>query len=206
LGSVGLLASGGVVGSRALAGEALRVRVWLSERASEHDALGTRVAGYLDAALAEARADVEVRVADRTVSLPAENGRDVLARHWLRLVLEGFATETDVNPTTGVNLLVTDGDPTRQPAGFGRPHVAAVTGGEYVAKMGAVDETPATVTDDGVAASPMVGSYLWLPAERRRRYLGATNACGGAYPTPEPGTERRLDLRYSPCALAALLG
>lgn len=236
LGSVGLLASSGVVGTRSLAGDTLRVRVWLSERASEHDALGVRVAGYLDAALAEARTDVDVRVEDQSVSLPTEDGRAVLARRWPRLVLEGVAGATDLDPTTGINLLVTDGDPTRQPAGFGRPHVAAVTGGEYVAKMGPVDETPptvrytvpaaatqlllhecghalglghdhghATVDGDGVAASPMVGSYLWSPADDRQRYLAARSACGETLPSPEPGGRRRLGLRYSPCALAALL-
>ena len=51
----------------------------------------------------------------------------------------------------------------------------------------------------------MVGSYLWRGANARRRHLDATNACGESYPAPDAEEGRRLELRYSACALAALL-
>jgi len=237
LGGVAALASGGVVGRRALAaGDPLRVRVWFSDRAAEYDDLGARVEGYLTAALSEAETDVAVTVAEPTVSLPAEDGKAVLARRWPRLVVEGGAGLSDVDPTVGVNLLVTDGDPTRQPAGFARPHVAASTGARYVARMPPAEQVgtaapytkavaatqlllhecghalglghghgSATVTDDALVASPMVGSYLWRGEDARRRHLGATNGCGESYPSPAASEGRRLGLRYSACALAALL-
>lgn len=237
LGSVGAVASGGILSRRALAGEdPVRVRVWFSDRAAEYDDLETRVRGYLGAALDQGCEAVRITVSDESVSLPDENGRSVLAREWPIRVVEGVAGLSDVDPTTGVNLLVTDGDPTQQPAGFARPHVAAATGARYVARMPPVEEASAvvpyttaaastqlllhecghalglghghgsaTVTEDGVAASPMVGSYLWRDEEARRQYIGATNACGETYPSPDAGEGRRLGLRYSACALAALL-
>ena len=237
LGGVGALASGGLLGRRLLASDdSLQVRVWRSDRAAAYDGLGERVRGYLEAALAPVDAEIGVSVAEGTVSLPAESGRAVLARRWPRLVVEGVAGTTDLDPTTGVNLLVTDGDPREQPAGYARPHVAAATGARYVARMDPADEVGetvpysvataatqlllhevghalglshdhgrATATDEGVAASPMVGSYLWLPADDRQRYLAARNTCGETYPAPGTSGRRRLGLRYSPCAVAALL-
>ena len=216
------------------ADDAPRIRVWLSDRAAEYDDLGSRVSGYLESALAPVEDDVRVAMAEETVTLPAEDGRQILARHWPRRVVEG-AVGGDVDPTTGVNLLVTDGDPTEQPAGYGHRHVAAATGARHIAGMDPAAETPddirysvagvatqlllhecghalglthahgsATVTDERVVASPMVGSYLWRPAEVRERYLDETNACGDPLPPPTVEGERRLGLQYSPCALGAL--
>ncbi|PSQ07743.1 peptidase M10A and M12B matrixin and adamalysin [Halobacteriales archaeon QS_5_68_33] len=235
LAGCGAVASLGVFGRGGLASDdPLRIRVWLSDRAAEYDKVGSRACEHLDSALAPVGDGVQVTMAEETVTLPAEGGRQVLARHWPRRVLEG-AVGGDVNPTTGVNLLVTDGDPTEQPAGYGRRYVAASTGARYIAEMDLPEEAPgdlrysvagvatqlllhecghalglthahgrATVSDGRVVASPMVGSYLWRPAEVRRQYLDETNACGDPLPPPTAEGERRLGLRYSPCALGAL--
>ena len=235
LAGCGAVASVGAFGRGVFAVEdSLRIRVWLSDRAAEYDDLGSRVSGYLKSALAPVEDDVRVAMAEETVTLPAEDGRQILARHWPRRVIEG-AVGGEVDPTTGVNLLVTDGDPTEQPAGYGHRHVAAATGARYIAGIDPAAETPddirysvagvatqlllhecghalglthahgsATVTDERVVASPMVGSYLWRPAEVRERYLDDTNACGDPLPPPTVEGERRLGLRYSPCALGAL--
>lgn len=236
LGSVGAVASVGLLGRTALgSGDALRVRVWLSDRATEHEGLQSRVQGYLRAGLASVVEDVRVTVSEETVALPAEGGRRVLARHWPRLVAEG-AVGGEVDPTLGVNLLVTDGDPTEQPAGYGHRHVAASTGAGHIAEMPPADEAgaavpysvagvatqlllhecghalglthdhgSATVSDEGVVSSPMVGSYLWRPPAVRRQYLDGTTACGDPVPPPTVDGERLLGLRYSPCAVSALL-
>jgi hypothetical protein len=236
LAGCGAVASVGAFGRGVFAADdAPRIRVWLSDRAAEYDDVGSRVCGHLESALATVGDDVRAGMAGETVSLPAEGGRHVLARHWPRRVVEG-AVGGDVDPTTGVNLLVTDGDPTEQPAGYGHRHVAAVTGARYIARMAPAAETSddirysvagvatqlllhecghalglthahgrATVSDGRVVASPMVGSYLWRPAEVRQRYLDEPNACGDPLPPPTVEGERRLGLRYSPCALGALL-
>lgn len=236
LGSVGAVASVGVLGRTVLAnGESLHVRVWFSDRAAAHEGLESRVRGYLRAGLTSAVEDVRITVSEETVTLPSEDGRQVLARHWPRLVIEG-AVGGEVKPTTGVNLLVTDGDPTEQPAGYGHRHVAATTGAGHIVEMPPADEAGAvvpysvagvatqlllhecghalglthdhgnaTVTDGGVVSSPMVGSYLWRPPEVRRQYLDGTDACGDPLPPPSVDGERLLGLRYSPCAASALL-
>jgi len=117
------------------------VRVWLSEAASTHEGLAARIEGYLDAALSEAVGAVEIDVVPRPVSIPAEDGRRVLATHWPAKVIKGAVGMGDVDPVDGVNLLVTDGDPREQPAGYGRPRVAAATGASYVARMAPASET-----------------------------------------------------------------
>lgn len=137
--SVGLL--GRTTGSR---DDELVVRVWRSEDAAEYDDLGARVRGYLHAGLDPVFDSLRVDLVDDPVALPREGGRDVLARHWTRLVIEGAGGLRRIDPVGGINLLVTDGDPTRQPAGFARPHVAATTGASYLAAMPPAE---AAVTD-----------------------------------------------------------
>lgn len=237
LGGLGAALSVGALGREfGDVGDELVVRVWFSEAAAEHEALGPRVRGYLRAALAPAFGSVRVELAEPTVGLPSEGGRGVLARRWPRLVAEGAARVRDIDPVTGVNLLVTDGDPTNQPAGYARPRVAASTGAEQVAGMPPVAELPravpysvetaatqlllhesghalgvghdhgdARVRNGAVVASPMVGSYLWASEDVRRNHLDDDGtACGQAVPVAPVGTDRRLGLRYSDCALDAL--
>lgn len=146
LGTLGAAISAGLLGRRALAvDDPLVVRVWTSERAAAHDEVGERVRGYLRAALEPAVGAVEVQLAADRVALPREDGRAVLARRWPRLVLEGAGGLRGIDPVGGVNLLVTDGDPTSRPAGFARPHVAASTGAAAISRMDPAAETPPTV-------------------------------------------------------------
>ncbi|WP_436928089.1 peptidase M10A and M12B matrixin and adamalysin [Halosimplex amylolyticum] len=146
LASAGAALSLGVVGRRAARSpDPVVVRVWFSDAAAAHDGLEARVEGYLGAALEAAVGAVEIDFAPSPVSLPAENGRRVLAVHWPAKVVEGAVGMGDVDPVADVNLLVTDGDPREQPAGYARPRVAAVTGAKYVARMSPVAETPPVV-------------------------------------------------------------
>jgi len=146
LGTLGAVASAGLLGRRALgADDPLAVRVWTSERAAAYDELTARVRGYLQSGLEPVVGAVEVGVSDGPIPLANEGGRFTLARRWPRLVLEGASGFGRLDPVGGVNLLVTDGDPTNQPAGFARPHVAAVTGAGALARMAPAAETPAVV-------------------------------------------------------------
>jgi hypothetical protein len=140
LGAVGATVSVGLLGRRAFATEdPLVVRVWPSTRAAEHEPVG-RLRGYLVAALEPVVGPVAVQRGEGSVDLPREGGRQVLSRRWPRRVLLGASGFGQINPVDGVNLLVTDGDPTVQPAGFARPGVAAATGASAVARMPPVDE------------------------------------------------------------------
>ncbi|MFC7139482.1 peptidase M10A and M12B matrixin and adamalysin [Halosimplex aquaticum] len=148
----GFLASAGAVLSLGVAGrrterppDPVVVRVWFSDAAAEREGLEARVDGYLTAALEAAVGAAEIDFAPSPVSLPAEDGRHVLAVHWPAKVVEGAVGVGRVDPVADVNLLVTDGDPREQPAGYARPHVAAVTGAEFIAKMSPVAETPSVV-------------------------------------------------------------
>ncbi len=226
----------GVAGRRAASTpDALVVRVWFSESAATHDALEDRVEGYLGGALDEALDAATVEFAPSTVALPHEGGKASLGRDWPMRVAEGLVGLGEVDPVGDVNLLVTDGDPRRQPAGYARPHVAAATGGAYIARMPPVEERPTVVPysvpaaatqlllhevghalgathahgtarreGDALVASPMVGSYLWASERVREEQLADGNVCGGAYPSDDGASERRLDLRYADCAARAL--
>ncbi|WP_459192586.1 hypothetical protein [Halosimplex sp. J119] len=146
LAGVGAALSLGVVGRRAARpADPVVVRVWFSDAAAAHDDLRSRVEGYLTDALEAAVGPVEVDFAPESVPLPAEGGRHVLAVHWPTRVVEGAVGVGAVDPVADVNLLVTDGDPTGQPAGYARPHVAAVTGGAAIARMPPADKTPEIV-------------------------------------------------------------
>lgn len=150
LAGVGVALSASVAGKRAARTVApqrdrVGVRVWLSEVAATHEGVESRVKGYLRAALETVADEVVVDVAPSPVALPAEGGRDVLAVHWPSKVIEGAVGMNDIDPVADVNLLITDGDPRQQPAGYGHPHVAATTGASYIARMDPVAETPAVV-------------------------------------------------------------
>lgn len=144
LGSVGAAIPLGVAGRLAVSDgdPGLDVRVWFSERAARYDSLSDRVRGYLGRALRDAVDDVELTIADAPVALPAEGGTSVFKVHWPRRVLEGATGFGDVRPIGDVNLLVTDGDPTSQPAGYAHRRVAAAAGAAQIAAMPPASETP----------------------------------------------------------------
>ena len=238
-----LLASAGTVLSLGALGrtagrptDTLVVRVWRSEQAAAYDGVRSTVREYLTAALDPVVGGVEVQFAERTVSLPREGGRAVLANLWPRIVLAGVTGVRDVDPVDGVNLLVTDGDPTVQPAGYGRPTVAAVTGAAKLADAPPAAETsgvvPYSVTnavvqlvlhecghalglshDHGSASvdgERVVASPMvgsYLWESGRSDHLDSSgNQCGESYPDPDDGERRSLGLRYGPCARSALRG
>lgn len=146
LGSAGMVLSMGLVGRQtARRSDPVTVRVWFSEAAAEYDSLPDRIEGYLGGALEAAVGEVALSFAPSPVRIPAEGGRNLLAVRWPRMVVEGTVGMRHIDPVDDVNLLVTDGDPTRQPAGYARPRVAAATGAEYVARMPPADETDAVV-------------------------------------------------------------
>ena len=232
LGGVSAALGLGVAGRRATSRpDPVVVRVWFTDAAASHDALAERVEGYLGAALEAVLDAVSVEVASSTVALAHEGGKASLGVDWPVTVAEGLVGLAEVDPVGDVNLLVTDGDPRRQPAGYARPRVAAATGGAYIARMGPAAETPPVVPyslpaaatqlllhevghalgathdhgsawreGDALAASPMVGSYLWAPERVRERHLPDDGGCGAPYPIDDGGTERRLALRYADCA------
>lgn len=180
LGSVGTALSAGLLGRRALADEdPVVVRVWFSERAAEVEGLRTRVQGYLTAALEPVIGAVDVQIDSDPVPLPRESGRRLLSRRWPRLVLEGAGGMRNIDPVSGVNLLVTDGDPTNHPAGFARPHVAATTGASAIARMPPPDEAPTVVP----YSTPAAATQLLL--HECGHALGLTHGHGSAEETDD---------------------
>ena len=157
LAGAGATLSLGLVGQQALRSpESTVVRVWFSDAAASYEGLAATVEGYLGAALEPAIGPVEFDFAPESLSLPAEGGRRVLATHWPARVARGAVGMDEVDPVDGVNLLVTDGHPTKQPSGYARPHVAAATGAESIARMSPVDETPVVVPYSVRAAATQV--------------------------------------------------
>lgn len=158
LASAGAALSISVAGKRAArptntSADRVVVRVWFSDEASEYESLDARVEGYLRAALTDVYEEVTIDFPAMSISLPSEGGRDVLAVHWPARVVEGAVGMGAVDPVADVNLLVTDGDPHQQPAGYGRKHIAASTGGKYVATMEPAEDTPPVVSYSVSAAA-----------------------------------------------------
>jgi len=158
LASAGAALSISVAGKRAArptgtTADRVVVRVWFSDEAAAYESLDSRVEGYLRAALSDMYDEVTIDFPSTSISLPAEGGRDVLAVHWPARVVEGAVGMGTVDPVADVNLLVTDGDPHQQPAGYGRKHIAASTGAKYVANMDPVEETPPVVSYSVKAAA-----------------------------------------------------
>lgn len=65
-----------------------------------------------------------------------------MSRTWPHMVLRGAIRGGIVDGLADVNLLVTDGDPSVEPAGYGMRSIAAITGARYLAAMSQVDSTP----------------------------------------------------------------
>lgn len=165
----------GVAGRRAASPpDPVVVRVWFSESAATQHALADRVEGYLGAALDGALEAVEIDVAPSTVALPHEGGKESLGVDWPVTVAEGAVGMADIDPVGDVNLLVTDGDPRRQPAGYARPRIAAATGGAYIARMAPAAETPPVVP----YSIPAAATQLLL--HEVGHALGATHSHGTA--------------------------
>lgn len=216
----------GAVGSRAAAPPT--VAVWTSEAASCYRGVADRATAYLGAALSEAVPDVEVSHAG-SVPVSTERAYDLMAStEWPR-TLAGTGDIADVNllltdgamdhaPTgLGVPHVAAVGgagdvaamDPPED-AGSVVPYswpafATQVLLHECGHALG-LDHDHGVVhaTDDAVVASPMVSAYAWASAdERAGQFAAGANACGESLPPPA-GRERRLGLRFSDCALAAL--
>lgn len=121
------------------------VAVWFSEAAADHADLEDRVVGLLEPALAEPAPGATVGVRSRPVPLEEEQGRRLVTETWPRLVVAGFLGRGPVRPVGAVNVLVTDGDPSSDPAGYGMWRVAAVTGARYLARL------PPTIRETAVS-------------------------------------------------------
>lgn len=153
LAGTGLVGSLGLaVASRVDVERPLSVRVWLSERAAAHDGVGSCVSGYLERALGGALDRVAVAVADRPIALDAEDGAGLMEVDWPRMVIAGAIRSGPVRPTADVNLLVTDGDPSGTPAGYGMHRIATVGGARLLAAMPPAEETPPVVPYSAPAA------------------------------------------------------
>ncbi|RQH00393.1 peptidase M10A and M12B matrixin and adamalysin [Natrarchaeobius oligotrophus] len=151
LGAIGSLTS---IGTLAYATrdpvEAIEVRVWLSDRAAEYDAVETRVLEYVNRLL-----DFEFWTVDASfggvVSVSTEDGAVVsTSGEWPLAVTSGTIGSSDLDPATDVNLLVTDGQMKYAPTGYGFPHVASVGGARYLGSLEPFDELVGSGPDGAV--------------------------------------------------------
>ncbi|WP_455449352.1 peptidase M10A and M12B matrixin and adamalysin [Natrinema thermotolerans] len=229
LGAVGSMASLGTLAYTTRADDdALAVRIWLSERAGRYDGVADRVRAFLARTLALERRRVEPTVGG-TVSVSTEDAARLTSRgEWPLALASGRLGRRDIDPVSGVNLLVTDGGMQDAPTGYGVPHVASVGGARHIGRLESVDDL---LGDDWIvpvttAARTMhvllheVGHALGL-AHRHGIAVRSGDAivttpmlssyawdpefdpsptrCGGAIP-PTDGRERRLDFAFSACA------
>lgn len=120
--------------------ESIECRFWLSDRAGPDRAVADRIAAYVERALEVAYREVDVSYGG-VVAVEREDGYAVMTSgEWPRRVVGGHLTDTDVDPATDVNLLVTDGPIGRTPIGAGIPHLASVGGARYLGEAPARDE------------------------------------------------------------------
>ena len=146
LAATGLVGSLGLVGAGRGSGErGLSAVVWFSERAAGYDGVESRATGYLGAALRAVRDDVQVDVGDRPIPLDEEDGTRLMEVEWPKMVLSGVAGRGPVDRTGDLNLLVTDGDPSASPAGYGMRGIATVCGARPLASMPPAERTPPVV-------------------------------------------------------------
>lgn len=141
LGAVGSLASVGTLAYTTRdPGETLSVRVWLSEGAAEYDGVVARIRDYLGTIL-----DLEywslAFSSGGTVAVSTEDGaRVTTSGEWPLTLATGAVGADDVSPVSDVNLLVTDGDMTQGPTGYGLPHAASVGGARHIAALESFDD------------------------------------------------------------------
>lgn len=164
LGAVGSVASVGTLAYTTRDSiETLEVRVWLSEAAAEYDGVTARIRDYLETFL-----DVEFWSLDLsvggTIAVSSENGADVTTSgEWPLALAAGAVGRGDVDPVSDVNLLVTDGQMTETPTGYGLPHVASVGGARHIAALEPVDD---------LRSRPDVDERRWIvPNERAIRTM-----------------------------------
>ncbi|OAQ54477.1 hypothetical protein HTG_02695 [Natrinema mahii] len=228
LGAVGSMASLGTLAYTTRADDPLAVRIWLSERAGRYDGVADRVRAFLARTLALERRRVEPTVGG-TVSVSTEDAARLTSRgEWPLALASGGLGGRDIDPVSGVNLLVTDGGMRDAPTGYGAPHVASVGGARHIDRLESVDDLLGDewIVPTTTAARTMhvllheVGHALGLAhrhgvAVRSGDAVVATpmlssyawdpdftpssTRCGGAIPSTD-GRERRLDFAFSACA------
>ncbi|WP_254768756.1 peptidase M10A and M12B matrixin and adamalysin [Salinilacihabitans rarus] len=224
LGAAGTLASLGTLGYATRDPvDRLEIRYWLSERAATYDSVAARVGEYLRLAFDLAAPSLDLSYGG-VVDVSTEDGAAVTrGGEWPARVAAGVAGG-GVRPASDVNLLVTDGQISTAPTGYGVPHVASVGGARHVDALDPADpERIVLPYDDPNRAIQVlvheVGHALGLRhghgvAYRRDGAVVATpmlsayawdpdyerdrSTCGDVYP-PLDG-ERALSLEFSACA------
>lgn len=141
LGSIGTAASLGTIGyATREPSKRLDVGVWLSERAAEYDGVRRRIREYLEPILGLDHWTLDLSVGGG-VSVSTEDGASVTSRgEWPRIVASGAIGRRDLEPAADVNLLVTDGQMTEAPTGYGIPHIASVGGARHIAELPPFEE------------------------------------------------------------------
>lgn len=141
LGAVGSVASLGTLAYATRAGgETLEVRVWFSNRAADYDNVPDRIREYLGRILNLGFWTVELSIGG-TVPVSTEDGAQVTRRgEWPLAVAAGAIGARNLEPAADVNLLVTDGEMTHAPTGYGLPRVASVGGARYIDDLEPFDE------------------------------------------------------------------
>ncbi|MFC4541805.1 peptidase M10A and M12B matrixin and adamalysin [Halosolutus amylolyticus] len=147
LGALGTVASLGTIGYATRdTVDRLDVRVWLTERAAEYDAVTTRIRDYLGRILDLDHWTLDLSIGG-VVPVSTEDGARVTNRgEWPRAVAAGAIGRRDIEPAADVNLLVTDGQMEDAPTGYGVPHVASVGGARYIATLPPFDELIASTS------------------------------------------------------------
>lgn len=120
--------------------ETLEIRVWLSERAGTYGGIRQRLREYIGHSFDLEFWSVDVSIGD-TVPVSTEDGARVTSRgEWPLAVAAGAVGAADLEPAAHVNLLVTDGQMSVAPTGYGVPRVASVGGARHIAALEPFDE------------------------------------------------------------------